>query len=285
MEQDIMPLNDFIETIKSTGKIRVSIQDLTGMTLLSRMNIERCNEIHSSPICDCAKMTEKGLKLCMNCKLLASKKAAEKGEAFFGECPLGLGEAVYPVIMDSKIICIVYVGNICRDENKMKERIKKTARLTGADEKKLICAISETEKCGTDEMYINIARVIGSYITMMCRMKPSPIDERKHWIAEAFIKYADTYYYRNINITFLSKLYDVNEKYAGRIFKQQTGMSFNSYLNKLRIERAKYMLKESSENILEISLDCGYNNITNFNRIFKRLSGVTPREYRKSVHK
>lgn len=282
MEQDIMPLNGFIEMLKSVGKIYISVQDLTGMTLLDKMDILRCNQIHSSPVCDCAKMTEKGLKLCMNCKLLATQKAMTHPDGFFGECPVGLSEAVYPVTVDSKVICIVYVGNFCADERKMKEKIKKTAKLTGADADKLMLAMNETEKHGTKEQYMNMAKAVGSYITMLYNLKRSSSGEKKHWIAEAFIKYADTYYYRNISISFLSNLYKVNEKYAGRIFKQQTGMSFNSYLNKLRIERAKYMLKESNENILEISLDCGYNNITNFNRIFKRLSGTTPGEYRKS---
>lgn len=281
MEEDIMPLQEFIETVKGDSKMHICVQDLSGMVLLNGMYIKRPNQIHSLPVCDCAKSTEKGFKLCLSCKHLTIEKAKAKQRAFFGECPIGLSEIVYPVVVDSRVICVVYVGNLCFDEEKMLESIQKTAKITGIDTEPLTEEIKNTEKSGTYEYYMSKAKAVGSYIKMLYNLKRFAADERKHWIVEAFMKYADTYYYRNINISFLSKLYEVNEKYAGRIFKQQTGMSFSMYLNKLRIERAKCMLRESNENILEISLDCGYNNIAYFNRVFKQYSGMSPREYRR----
>lgn len=281
MEEDIMPLQEFIETVKGGSKMHICIQDLSGMVLLNGMYIERPNQFHSLPICDCAKATEKGFKLCLKCKNLTLKQAKVRQKAFFGECPIGLSEIVYPVVVESRVICVVYIGNLCFDEHKMFADIQKTAKITGVETEPLLEEIQNTEKSGTYEYYMSKAKAVGSYIKMLYNLKRSAADERKHWIAEAFMKYADTYYYRNINISFLSKLYEVNEKYAGRIFKQQTGVSFSVYLNKLRIERAKCMLRESSENILEISLDCGYNNIAYFNRVFKQYSGMSPREYRR----
>lgn len=282
MEEDIMPLQEFIETVKGSSKMHICVQDLSGMVLLNGMYIERPSQIHSLPVCDCAKSTEKGFKLCLKCKHLATEKAKSRQKVFCGECPIGLSEIVYPVTVDSRVICIVYIGNLCFDEQRMTECIQKTAKITGVDTEPIIEEIQNTEKSGTYEYYMSKAKAVGSYIKMLYNLKRSASDERKHWIAEAFMKYADTYYYRNINISLLSKLYEVNEKYAGRIFKQQAGMSFSMYLNKLRIERAKCMLRESNENILEISLDCGYNNIAYFNRVFKQFSGMSPREYRRA---
>ena len=59
-------------------------------------------------------------------------------------------------------------------------------------------------------------------------------------------------------------------------------MFFCVYVNQVRIRNAARMLtEETDKTILEIALDCGFGNISYFNRIFRRLNGMTPKEYRK----
>ena len=53
----------------------------------------------------------------------------------------------------------------------------------------------------------------------------------------------------------------------------------------MRIENAQHLLETTDRSILDISGSCGYNNISNFNRAFRRVTGKTPREYRKDMQK
>ncbi|MTI32312.1 AraC family transcriptional regulator [Xanthovirga aplysinae] len=66
-----------------------------------------------------------------------------------------------------------------------------------------------------------------------------------------------------------------------RFFKQRTQKTFTLFLNEIRIGHACRLLKEEQYNISQICYECGFNNISNFNRKFKEITGHTPKQYRK----
>ena len=59
-------------------------------------------------------------------------------------------------------------------------------------------------------------------------------------------------------------------------------MTFTAYLNSMRIARAKELLQADHAPMLQIALACGFSNQSHFNRVFKRIAGMAPGEYRKS---
>lgn len=73
--------------------------------------------------------------------------------------------------------------------------------------------------------------------------------------------------------------------YFCRLFHQEMQISFNDYLNRMRVERAKELLHTPSLRISEVSRLSGYNTPTHFNYMFKRLAGVTPSEYKSAILK
>ena len=68
--------------------------------------------------------------------------------------------------------------------------------------------------------------------------------------------------------------------YLCRKFKKSTGLNYTQYLSRLRIENAKSLLADPNLRISEIAYDVGFQSHTHFNRIFKKLIGLSPREYR-----
>ncbi len=65
-----------------------------------------------------------------------------------------------------------------------------------------------------------------------------------------------------------------------RFIKQRTGKSFVDFVNEIRLGYATRLLIESTSSVSEVCYECGFNNISNFNRIFKKKQGVTPSEFR-----
>ena len=59
--------------------------------------------------------------------------------------------------------------------------------------------------------------------------------------------------------------------------------TYTNYLSRLRLEKACHMLKDTALPIMEISLLCGFDNLSYFNRLFREKKGVTPSEYRRQV--
>jgi AraC-like DNA-binding protein len=67
------------------------------------------------------------------------------------------------------------------------------------------------------------------------------------------------------------------------LFKKATGLTFTDYLARTRIERAKNLLLNPNVRVSEVAYDCGFISLTHFNRIFKRVVGKSPTDYRRTL--
>ena len=85
---------------------------------------------------------------------------------------------------------------------------------------------------------------------------------------------------QNIKIKDAADLVNMSETAFSHFFKKRTQRSFSDYITDLRIGNAARHIIETEKTISEICYDCGFNNISNFNRIFKKKIGFTPSEFR-----
>ncbi|THG57905.1 helix-turn-helix transcriptional regulator [Bacteroides faecichinchillae] len=87
-------------------------------------------------------------------------------------------------------------------------------------------------------------------------------------------------YMRDLTLREVAELANMSEGAFSRFFSQHTGRSFTEYLIDIRIGMVTRMLIDSNKTVAEICFEYGYNNISNFNRIFKKKKGRTPHEFR-----
>lgn len=95
-------------------------------------------------------------------------------------------------------------------------------------------------------------------------------------------QYIETNYRKDISLMDCARSVGISPYYLSHIFKERTGQTFVEYLSQVRIEEAKRLCRNTNLTINEISEKCGYFNITYFCKVFKRLTGKTIGEYRKS---
>lgn len=98
---------------------------------------------------------------------------------------------------------------------------------------------------------------------------------------KSILAYIEEHYTEPITIEEIASHCLYSKSYFMKFFKETMGMGFIAYLNDYRLEIAAKMLLESSENVLEIAEQCGFDNLSYFNRCFKKKYGVTPGKYRK----
>lgn len=72
----------------------------------------------------------------------------------------------------------------------------------------------------------------------------------------------------------------MNAKYLSSFFKEQTGENLSDYINRVRLSKAKLLLKGSNMTVNEAALKTGYNNCNTFIRVFKKYEGITPGKYK-----
>ena len=99
------------------------------------------------------------------------------------------------------------------------------------------------------------------------------------------ISYIETNYQRNITIANLAKKASMSEITLYRMFKKAFNISPVNYLISVRVSRAQEMLVNSKLNISEIARETGFSDSNYFSRTFKKLTGISPRSYRKQYPK
>ena len=144
--------------------------------------------------------------------------------------------------------------------------------------------VSETVSVELTEQLIIKASLL-QFFALMTRYSLFSQTEKANNHKVETIKTAITYirehYQEKIYIRDLASQIGLNEQYFCRFFKKAIGLSPVEYLNEYRIRQAIRLLKDSTLPITEISLECGYNNMGNFLREFRKYTGTTPLQYRK----
>lgn len=97
---------------------------------------------------------------------------------------------------------------------------------------------------------------------------------------EKIYNYIKANYNQKIRVEDVASSINMTIVSFSRLIKQRTGKTFIEFVNELRLGYATRKLIETNESITEICFNCGFNNISNFNRIFKKKQNCTPSEFR-----
>lgn len=96
------------------------------------------------------------------------------------------------------------------------------------------------------------------------------------------LDYIDAHFEQQIKLENLAQLLGMSQFHFSRLFKQSLGSSPYQYLIQQRVERAKQLLKQTDQPIVEIALACGFNSHSHLSKTFRQIIGVTPKAYRVS---
>lgn len=99
------------------------------------------------------------------------------------------------------------------------------------------------------------------------------------------INYCNRCYRDDLRLESLADQFHISSYYLSRLFKRTTGFTFKEYINTLRIREAEKLLRETGIKIIDISEQVGFANVSHFNRKFKQVTRMSPRDFRKFVNR
>lgn len=97
------------------------------------------------------------------------------------------------------------------------------------------------------------------------------------------LEYIAEHFSENITVAQLAASVHLSESYFMNLFRKQVGLSAVEYISHFRIDTACRELIGTKKSVLEIAFDCGYRNISNFNRQFRKITGCSPTEYQNRI--
>ncbi|CAH1199377.1 response regulator [Paenibacillus sp. JJ-223] len=117
----------------------------------------------------------------------------------------------------------------------------------------------------------------------LVHFKRSNEEERVNQVIHTLCGYIRDNLEKDLSLVRLAELNHFNPSYLSRFFKQETGINLSEFIDDTRIRRAKELLSNSDLMVREVALQVGYESAHSFTRLFKKLTGMTPQEYRESV--
>ncbi|MGN0313911.1 MAG: response regulator [Fusicatenibacter sp.] len=101
-------------------------------------------------------------------------------------------------------------------------------------------------------------------------------------VITAIRQYIQDNYAENLSAVEIARKFYLNASYLSSLFKEKTGMNMGAYIEGVRMEKAKLMLRHSNWTVTEIAMQTGYAESNYFSKVFKKYTGLTPRQYREN---
>lgn len=124
--------------------------------------------------------------------------------------------------------------------------------------------------------------ITGHILTALSKNLTRKIKSSYDFSTEKIVHYCcENFTSSEISLKFLSKELHFSESYISHIFTDKLGITFNDFINHQRIEQVCRLLRYSNKSITDISFACGFSSQATFNRVFKKIMNVSPKEYRR----
>ncbi|MGO4543375.1 response regulator [Paenibacillus sp. 2TAB23] len=172
-------------------------------------------------------------------------------------------------------------------------QLKEQSRDMIQEVKKMLSVYLQTHADGSPssslESVLNISFDLDSireYLLTVLMSTADLLKESSVYASENVIDNIKTYIHKNftkdLTLEKISSLFYLNPSYLSFLFKEKTTHNFTDYINQLRIEHAKTLLKNSDDKVYKVAKQLGFDNPKYFFRVFKKITGATPEEFRKS---
>lgn len=99
-------------------------------------------------------------------------------------------------------------------------------------------------------------------------------------VTDNICRYIEKNYWKELSVEFVASLFHLNRSYLSSCFKQRVGTGFVDYVNSVRIAHARELLASTDKKSYQVAQAVGYENVKYFFRVFKKIEGVTPEQYR-----
>lgn len=248
---------------------------------------ERCNEIYS-----CAKDVGQFCRLirrdkridhkCRECDKIAFDRCRTQKEPFIYQCHLGLYEAVMPIYDDNTIIGYIMIGQIIDKAagGSIWNHIEGILPVDHEEKAVLLPAYHTLRAMSRDEIEstVNLMYACAMYIYLK-----HIIEIQRASLAERAKKYIEEHYEEELSSISICRALNVGRTTLYKILKEEYGIPLTLFVQQVRINKAQELLYTTDNKIKDIAAETGFADYNYFSRLFKKVCGQTPREYRKEL--
>lgn len=277
---NISAIKNYILFLKSEFGLSITLHTLEYCSVLQSTELMSFN-VHDNSYCIYMKTCPDARRICVEKQKNVLKKC--KNGPYIGTCYAGVKEFVYPIFNGVKNIGFISVSGY-KTEN-CNRRLNCVCEKYGLSLSELIKHYSTLKNEMPDK------NKIGTLIQPLCDMlelallKSNDITDHGIPFAEQIVRFIKQNHNQEINSEAICSHFTCSRSYMSAEFNKYMGMSIREYINKLRIDDAKYLLEHTKITATEIAFSVGFADSNYFSHIFKKSIGMSPLAYRKASRK
>ncbi len=265
-----------------------AFNDLTGLPLalqpVEAWKLPHHGRRNENPFC--ALMSQKS-RSCAHCLQMQGRlcERAVNGPQTL-DCPSGLCDTAVPVRLSDKLIGFLQTGQLFRRKPTAAQfdRVLRLATRWGVETDRATLrqaffagkVVSPPQHAAMVKLLTVFAQhlaVVSNQVMIQQQNAESPvITKAKEYIAE--------HQTEKLRLGQVAKAVHMSPFYFCKTFKKAVGINFTDYLSRVRIERAKNLLLNPNLRVSEIAYEVGFQSLTHFNRVFRKIAGQSPTDYR-----
>ena len=257
------------------------------LTPVDDMQLSHHRRRHESPFCALMAAQNKACASCLSTQHELAQSARDDAKTVV--CFAGLCETAIPLRVGDNLIGFLRTGEVLRQTPTEKHYARVARQLTEmglkGDEKAWRDAFFKTPVFSPKqyESVVNLLRIFAQHLSIVANQVVFRIEHAELPTMTRAREYIAANAREDLTLTMVAKSAHMSTFYFCKQFKKATGVSFTSYLSRVRVEKAKQMLLDPHVRVSEVAFECGFQSITHFNRIFRKLAGESPTEYRTSI--
>lgn len=237
-----------------------------------------------NPVCGWMAGKSRSCSACLQVHERLCEKAVTEPQTV--SCPIGFADTAIPLRLGDRLIGFLRTGQIFRKKptNAQFERVAQMMAAWGVkvDRQTLREAYFSTKVLSPreHESVVKLLTIFAQHLAMLGNQVFFQQENAESPVIKRAREYIHEHQAEDLSLGQVAKAVNTSTFYFCKIFKKYTGISFTDYLSRVRIEKAKNLLLNPNLRVSEIAYEVGFQSLTHFNRVFKRILGQSPTEYR-----
>jgi AraC-like DNA-binding protein/ligand-binding sensor protein len=265
-----------------------AFSDLTGLPIalqpVETWQLPHHNKRNENPFC--ALMSDKS-RACAQCLQMQEKLClqAAKG-AQTVTCASGLSDSAVPVWMSDRLIGFLQIGQVFRKKPTPAqfEKVCKLTKQWGIEtDRETLRKAFFAGRVVTPKEHDSALKLLTIFAQHLAMVSNQVFIQRENSEPPVITKaktYIQEHQTEELSLTQVAKAVNMSSYYFCKMFKKIAGINFTDYVSRVRIEKSKNLLLNPNLRVSEIAFEVGFQSLTHFNRVFKKILNESPTDYR-----
>lgn len=240
-----------------------------------------------SPFCAMVASKSKACAVCLQVQEKLVEAATEAPATI--TCEAGICDTAVPVKLGDKVVGFLQTGQVFR-KKPSETQFKKVIGLTKewgleVSQKELRDAYFGTRVVSSKqhESVVKLLSIFAQHLSMLSNQIVVQQENSEPPVIRRAKEFINEHQTEDLTLGQVAKAVNTSTFYFCKMFKKATGINFTDYLSRVRIEKSKNLLLNPNLRVSEIAFEVGFQSLTHFNRVFKRILGQSPTDYRAKV--